>query len=64
MKYAQFCENLLEDKRNLETTRIDSCSKSIEKYLQQYKVAVGQNETFSSFLPSVLFSLLCFIIHI
>eukprot|EP01022_Parablepharisma_sp_SALTPOND_P016286 TRINITY_DN2365_c0_g1_i1.p8 TRINITY_DN2365_c0_g1~~TRINITY_DN2365_c0_g1_i1.p8 ORF type:complete len:376 (-),score=41.10 TRINITY_DN2365_c0_g1_i1:14952-15986(-) len=55
MKYAQFCENLIEDRRNLETTRVNSCNKSLENYFQQHKAYFGQCEAFATFLPSVCF---------
>ncbi len=54
MKYTTFCQNLIEDRQNLETMRIDSCNKSLEKYFQQHKIAFGHNEIFAAFLPSVL----------
>lgn len=53
MKYAQFAENLIEERRKLETMRVDSCNKSLEKYLQRYKALLGQNELYTALLPSV-----------
>jgi len=57
IKYAQFCENLIEDRRNLESMRVNSITKSLENYYQNYKLEFGNLDSFNNFLPSVFFIL-------
>eukprot|EP00826_Nyctotherus_ovalis_P042077 TRINITY_DN4294_c0_g1_i7.p1 TRINITY_DN4294_c0_g1~~TRINITY_DN4294_c0_g1_i7.p1 ORF type:complete len:406 (+),score=126.46 TRINITY_DN4294_c0_g1_i7:73-1290(+) len=52
-KYGEYCRELVKIRRNLETMRINSCTKSLKDYLLKYSACFGESGTFGSLLPSV-----------
>jgi len=53
-KYGDFCESLIEIRKDLETVRVSLYNKSIEKVCKGYQTYFGKQDIFNSVLSSVL----------
>eukprot|EP00826_Nyctotherus_ovalis_P046039 TRINITY_DN5158_c0_g1_i2.p1 TRINITY_DN5158_c0_g1~~TRINITY_DN5158_c0_g1_i2.p1 ORF type:complete len:329 (-),score=87.50 TRINITY_DN5158_c0_g1_i2:576-1502(-) len=58
-KYSDFCESLIELRKDLETVRIALCNKGIEKACKGYETYFGKQQIFDSILSFVLYRNKC-----